>query len=99
MSYRTRITYTRPNTSVDWYELDTDFNSYLQSQYIDTGKISNKTVTESADGLTKTTIREWDSEASLDAFLADSTYNTDLRQPRELYNAENNISRTFEHDV
>ena len=66
MSYRTRITYTRPNTSVDWYELDTDFNSYLQSQYIDTGKISNKTVTESADGLTKTTIREWDSEASLE---------------------------------
>lgn len=99
MSYRTRITFTRPSTSVDWYRATTDFDSYLQSQYIDSGKLTNKTVTVSADELTLTITREWDSEESLEDFLADSTYNTDLKQPSELYNAENNISRTFEHDV
>ena len=41
MSYRTRITFTRPSTSVDWYERSADFNSYIQSQYIDSGKLLN----------------------------------------------------------
>lgn len=100
MSYRTRVTYTRTSTDSDWYVAqETDFGPYLQSQYRDTGKIISATITDSDDGLTRTILFEWDSESSLVEFKADSTVLNDYINPRTLYFAEHNITRTAEFDV
>lgn len=101
MSYRTRVIYTRTSTDDAWYDdqIATDFNSHLQSQYIDTGKLIGQTRTVSADGLTKTIIREWDSESSLGEFNADSTVISDYINPRTLYLVEHNITRTSEFNI
>jgi hypothetical protein len=100
MSYRTRVTYTRTSTDSDWYVArETDFNSYLQSQYIDTGKIISSTFTDSDDGLTRTILFEWDSESSLAEFNADSTVISDYINPRTLYFVEHNITREAEFNV
>lgn len=100
MSYRTRVTYTRTSTDDAWYApRETDFNPYLQSQYIDTGKLISATITDSADELTRTVIFEWESESSLTEFNADSTVIRDYINPRYLYFAEHNITRTAEFDV
>jgi hypothetical protein len=100
MSYRTRVTYTRTSTDDDWYlPMETDFGPYLQSQYRDTGKIISSTITDSVDELTRTILFEWDSEASVNEFNADINVINDYINPRILYFAEHNITRTAEFDV
>ena len=104
MSYRTKITYTRPSKDVDWYQATDSALAYRQKTYIDTGKLMPSTGThpvrtESADGLTLVVVPEFDSKASLDEFLTDRTNETEYRYPRDIYNAEHNITRTFEHDI
>jgi len=100
MSYRTRVTYTRTNTDDDWYlPMETDFSPYLQSQYRDTGKIISATITDSVDELTRTILFEWDSEASVNEFNTDINVINDYINPRILYFAEHNITRTVEFDV
>ena len=104
MSYRTRITYTRPSKDVDWYQTTDSALTYRQETYIDTGKLMPSTgthppTTESADGLTLVVESEYDSRASLDEFLTDSTVLNDYVNPRTLYCAEHNITRTVLHDV
>lgn len=115
MSYRTRIIYTRPNTDVAWYVPTEEAISYRRETYVDTGKIVSEASTdgiawpaqrtewgvavESADGLTRTVTLTWDSEASFNEFMADSTYNIQLRNPRNLYNDHNGITRTWQHDI
>jgi hypothetical protein len=55
------ISYTRPNTSVDWGPniKTTELTEYYQNNYIATGMLVSESVTISNDGLTLTRINIW----------------------------------------
>lgn len=55
------VSYTRPNTSVDWGPniKSTDMIEYYQNNYIDTGMLVSESVNISEDGLVLTRINIW----------------------------------------
>lgn len=58
------LSYTRPNTTVDWGPniKSSELNEYYQTRYIDTGMMVSESVTFSEDGLTLTRVNIWNDE-------------------------------------
>ena len=71
MAWKQIITYTRPNTGVPWAMLDNSCKDHIVSTYEDTGKSVSFTTVLSADELTLTRTRTFDSEASFNEWRND----------------------------
>lgn len=67
----------RPTTSVEFFsattfpEFEDEFKRHMFKTYMSTGKFIDTTESISADGLTKTVVTSWLSEADLTAWKAD----------------------------
>lgn len=64
--------YVRQSTSVEFYN-DEAFNTYRNTNYIETGKLVQQSDTISADGLTRTVVNDWTTRADFIAFKEDAT--------------------------
>ena len=93
MAWKQIITYTRPNTGVDWAMLDNSCKDYIVSTYEATGKSVSFTSVLSADGLTLTRIRTFDSEASFNEYRNDSVIRNTSNDIKS-YNSDNSITKT-----
>ena len=82
----------RPNTGVGWYEATDSAKAYIQTNYKDTGKITNSADSVSGDGLTKTTTVTYNNSDSLMEFVTDATVITDFLEARKTYNTNNSIT-------
>lgn len=94
MAIRTTLVFKRPDTSIAFDEMvkrTSDLENYWQTNYRDTGKITDWTRTDSEDGLTRTLVITWKDEASSIEFVKDSTIQAMLNH-RDSYNIENGIS-------
>ena len=96
MPIRSTIKFTRPNTSVAWYESSSDFKAHVKSTYEDTNKKTavstdnkknTKVWTVTTDFADATAKSEWDNDSAVKTMLAE----------RRSYNIANNI--TFERSV
>lgn len=88
------VTATRPNTSVNfWPEVQhSSIWKYITETYIDTGKVIWNTTSLSDDGLTRTSVKVFDTEQSLDQYISDDTiHSSRFVQGRELYNSDQGI--------
>ena len=54
MAIRVTIVYVRPDTTTDWYVKSDAHETYIQTNFVDNGKMIKESVATSADGLTKT---------------------------------------------
>ena len=88
----------RPNTGVDWYEATDSAKAYIQTNYKDTGKITNSADSVSGDGLTKTTTVTYNNTDSVTEFLYDDTVRSDFIIARRNYNNSNNITLNKDDD-
>lgn len=93
MAWKQIITYTRPNTSVDWAMADNSCKDHIVSTYEDTGKSVSFTTVLSADELTLTKTRTFDSEASFNEYRNDSVIRNTTRNMKS-YNNDNSITKT-----
>lgn len=93
MAWKQIITYTRPNTSVDWAMADNSCKDHIVSTYEDTGKSVSFTTVLSADELTLTRTRTFDSEASFNEYRNDSVIRNTTRNMKS-YNNDNSITKT-----
>jgi hypothetical protein len=96
---RVNITFTRPNTSVNFvgpeHQLLTgDFKTYFFQNYIQTSKMVHEERTVSEDGLTLTLARIWQDQATWDDFKSDQFVIDNLITPRDSYFAENGITQS-----
>ena len=69
------VTTTRPNTSVNFWPATrhSPIWKYITETYIDTGKVIWNTTSLSDDGLTKTSVKVFDTEQSRDHYDSDDT--------------------------
>ncbi len=93
MAWKQIITYTRPNTSVDWAMADNSCKDHIVSTYEDTGKSVSFTTVLSADELTLTKTRTFDSEASFNEYRNDSVIRNTTSDITS-YNNYNSITKT-----
>jgi len=93
MAWKQIITYTRPSTDVDWAMADDSCKDHIVSTYEDTGKSVSFTNVLSADGLTLTRIRTFDSEASFNEYRNDSVIRNTSNDIKS-YNSDNSITKT-----
>ena len=74
----------RPNTGVQWWAETVDddelktFTDWQKENWIDTGYMELTSDVESADGLTRTSTRKFESRAAATAYLAESQVQTFL---------------------
>lgn len=93
MAWKQIITYTRPNTSVDWAMADNSCKDHIVRTYEDTGKSVSFTTVLSADELTLTKTRTFDSEASFNEYRNDSVIRNTTSDITS-YNNYNSITKT-----
>ena len=94
MTLRVTLTFKRPNTSIDWHEPIIDSESlrnYWQSTFRDTGKITEWSKSDSADGLTRTMVSVFANVAARQEYQKDSTIQA-MMNTRDQYNIDNGIS-------
>ena len=92
------IVQVRPNTGVSWYDSTDEIKAYIQTNYRDTGKITNSVDSVSGDGLTKTTTVTYNNTDSVTEFLYDDTVRSDFIIARRNYNNSNNITLNKDDD-
>lgn len=90
-------TYIRPNTSVSFSPPDQSFVDNREANYIQTGKIISRVVSESNDSLTRTVVTTWKTRADLEAFRADPV-TVEFNAIRREYFSENQISSAREFE-
>ena len=88
------IVQVRPNTGVSWCDSTDEIKAYIQTNYRDTGKITNSTVSVSSDGLTRTSTTTYNNADSVTEFLDDDTVRNGLVIARRDHNRDNNITIT-----
>jgi hypothetical protein len=84
--------FTRPDTTVAFYEWSSTYTAYFHPTYNDTGKRTGGSVTVSADGLTQTRINIY-TDAGFAECITDSTVIAAL-DDRKTYNNTNGIAQT-----
>ena len=72
MAYEQTIIWTRTTPVTAWFEWDETIKNHIVTDYIETGRLLKAVVTESPDGLTKTTIRTFAAEGDYEAFRTDA---------------------------
>ena len=92
MSFETTSRVTRPNTGVAYYDPGSTYRNYRQTNYIDTGRITNISRTDSEDNLTRTVVVTWRDEDANTEWLEDSTC-TAYRAARDTYESDNSFTR------
>ena len=93
MAWKQIITYTRPNTGVPWAMADNSCKDHIVRTYEDTGKSVSFTTVLSADELTLTKTRTFDSEASFNEYRNDSVIRNTTSDITS-YNNYNSITKT-----
>ena len=94
MAIRTTLRFVRPNTSVAWHEpiIDNEtLKNYWTTTYRDSGKITEWSKSDSADGLTRTMISVFANTAARQEYQKDSTIQA-MMNTRDQYNIDNGIS-------
>ena len=102
MTVSVKIIFTREDADTPWFhEVDNDdrtaWQAYKMENYVNTNKLQSYTKTLSADELTMTT--EWTiaDQATLDAYLEDSTVVAHIAK-QKTYEDANGISRSYRYD-
>ena len=72
MTWKNILTYTRPNTGVDWHRVSRDIIVHIKTTYEDTGKSVSYKKELSGDGLTLTKTRTFNNESSYNEYRSDS---------------------------
>jgi|TARA_R110002110_G_scaffold90742_1_gene235837 hypothetical protein len=81
---------TKPNSDTVYEKMSDEVISYMEENYVDTGKRTSFSVSPSDDGLVLTYTSIFKDEASKNEFLADSTIKTESTR-RNTINASNGI--------
>ena len=79
-------------TGLELAEMYSYARNYRQTNYIDTGKITNISRTDSEDNLTRTVVVTWRDEDANTEWLEDSTC-TAYRAARDTYESDNSFTR------
>jgi hypothetical protein len=83
-------TFTRPSTSVPFFNMPVAMAAEFQQNYRFTGKASETTNTFAADGLSTVVTTKWKARAHFNEFLEDPLSDS-MRTARSAYLAANNI--------
>jgi len=94
--YKVTRIQSRPNTSVEfWSENHSSIaeahRTYRQENYTNTGKFLGKTEELSEDGLLRTIVATWQSEAAFEEFITDQRILNEFEIPGNQYMTANNI--------
>ena len=97
MAIRVSLTYVRPNTTTDWYTITDAHNTYIQTNFVDNGKMIKESVTTSADGLTKLHKIRFPNDSDRNDWMNPSLHPTIKAHSdaTSAYGAANGISRTM----
>ena len=91
-------TYTRPNTTVSFFNHQAEINQetkiHMKTTYIDTGKMVSTETSTSPDQLTITAVVTWFSQADLDQFTNDPIIVNGVTGLRSAYNAAFGITES-----
>jgi len=71
MAYAYKNTYTRPSTSIPFFEYTNEFNQHVQTAYKDTNKIIYASIVDSPDGLVQVRTTYFGTEADWIDFCSD----------------------------
>jgi hypothetical protein len=71
MTYKVTKTYTRPSTSIPFYQHNEQSQNYIVRTYDHTGKRIKLVVEGDPNGLTKIAVTEWVNEEAYNDFLSD----------------------------
>lgn len=91
MTYQQSIIWSRTTPVTPWFEWDETIKNHIITDYIETGRLLKAVVTESPDGLTKTTVRTFAAENDYEAFKTDSVL-VAVAPVRDSYAAANNLT-------
>ena len=91
------ITYIRPSTAVEWFVPSADFQSWLHGLDYVNGK-DNWVTTESSDGLTRTTVITFPSDAAHQRYFNEAMSILN-REERLIHCVTNNISTDYHIEV
>ena len=87
-------TSTRPNTDIPFFSPEKSFNDYFVKTYVETGKVTRAETTLSEDGLTKTVVNLYSSEADMIEARDDAVVIDGYITKSVIYNNENGITST-----
>ena len=91
MAYEQTINWTRTTPVTPWFEWDQTIKNYIVTEYINTKRLLSTVVTESPDGLTKTTVRTFAAQSDYEAFRTDSVL-VAVAPVRNSYAIANNLT-------
>ena len=97
MAIKTTLIFKRPSASVDWNEPlidNTTLRNYWTTTYRDSGKITEWSKSDSADGLTRTMICVFANLAARQEYQKDGTIQA-MMNTRDKYNIDNGITFEF----
>ena len=97
MAIKTTLIFKRPSASVDWNEPLSDnatLRNYWTTTYRDSGKITEWSKSDSADGLTRTMICVFANLAARQEYQKDGTIQA-MMNTRDKYNIDNGITFEF----
>ena len=96
MAVRVTIVNVRPDTTTDWYVKSADYVSYIQTNFVDNGKMIKESVATSADGLTKTYKSRYPNDSDRNDWMNPSLHPTIKahHDASAAYGAANGISTT-----
>ena len=109
MAYQITARYTRPSTNIAWpienswqtNEQIAERDRYFNETYLDTGKITSRSYTESEDLLTMDVHTEFCDQAAQEEFLDDFTWWNVILKGRYEYMEANGITKeiTFQGTI
>jgi hypothetical protein len=91
MAFQQTITWTRTTPVTPWFEWDENIKNHIKTEYIETGKLLKAVITESSDGLTKTTVRTFAAQGDYEEFRTDSVLEA-VVPVRNSYATVNNLT-------
>jgi hypothetical protein len=92
------MTFRRPDTSVDFYQSDVEWEKYKKEKYHDTKMVISEEKELSADGLSLTISWVYKNLDSLETFLDDSK-NIENFKKRQQYNDKNGIKKFIDDSI
>jgi len=97
MAWKKVLVRTIPDADTDFEKMSSEVLSYMEENYVDTGKRTSFSVSSSDDGLVLTYTSIFRDEASKNEFLADSTIAAESTR-RNTINASNGITKEITVD-